>query len=132
MPQLERTDFLFNANDPYWFVNPDELLTGYSPAHGLEETPVSNRTRMNARQLSIDGGDAGTDGLFTREELRDSSVSDRVFTAEMLVDEVVAVMQRLRCAVRDPSGIWQRRATRSRRGPPRRRRLRRRGTCGRD
>ena len=59
MPQLERTDFLFNANDPYWFVNPDELLTGYSPAHGLEETPVSNRTRMNARQLSVDGGDAG-------------------------------------------------------------------------
>ena len=106
MPQLERNDFLFNANDPYWFVNPDELLTGYSPAHGLEQTPVSNRTRMNARQLSVDGGDAGTDGLFTREELRDSSVGNRVFTAEMLVDEVVAACNAYAAAVRDPNGIW--------------------------
>ena len=106
MPQLERSDFLFNANDPYWFVNPDELLSGYSPVHGLEETPVSNRTRMNARQLSIDGGDAGADGLFTREELRDSSVGDRVFTAEMLVDEVIAACNANAAAVRDPNGIW--------------------------
>jgi len=107
MPQLERTDFLFNANDPFWFVNPDELLSGYSPAHGLEETPVSNRTRMNARQLSVEGGDAGPDGLFTREELRDSSVSNRVFTAEMLVDEVVAECNAYAAVVRDPNGIWQ-------------------------
>jgi acyl-homoserine-lactone acylase len=106
MPQLERSDFLFNANDPFWFVNPDELLSGYSPAHGLEETPVSNRTRMNARQLSVDGGDAGADGLFTREELRDSSVSNRVFTAEMLVDEVVAECNAYAAVVRDPNGIW--------------------------
>jgi acyl-homoserine-lactone acylase len=107
MPQLERSDFLFNANDPFWFVNPDELLSGFSPAHGLEQTPVSNRTRMNARQLSVDGGDAGADGLFTREELRDSSVSNRVFTAEMLVDEVVAACNANAAAVRDPNGIWQ-------------------------
>jgi len=107
MPQLERSDFVFNANDPFWFVNPDELLSGYSPAHGLEQTPVSNRTRMNARQLSADGGDAGPDGLFTREELRDSSVSNRVFTAEMLVDEVVAECNAYAALVRDPNGIWQ-------------------------
>jgi acyl-homoserine-lactone acylase len=107
MPQLERSDFLFNANDSFWFVNPDELLSGFSPAHGLEQTPVSNRTRMNARQLSVDGGDAGADGLFTREELRDSSVSNRVFTAEMLVDEVVAACNANAAAVRDPNGIWQ-------------------------
>ena len=107
MPQLERTDFVFNANDSFWFVNPDELLSGYSPAHGLEQTPVSNRTRMNARQLSVDGGDAGADGLFTREELRDSSVSNRVFTAEMLVDEVVAECNAYAALVRDPNGIWQ-------------------------
>ncbi len=61
---------------------------------------------MNARQLSVDGGDAGTDGLFTREELRDSSVGNRVFTAEMLVDEVVAACNAYAAAVRDPNGIW--------------------------
>ncbi len=106
MPQLERSDVVFNANDPFWFVNPDELLSGYSPAHGLEQTPVSNRTRMNARQLSIDGGDAGSDGLFTREELRDSSVSNRVFTAEMLVDEVVAACNAHAALVSDQIGVW--------------------------
>jgi acyl-homoserine-lactone acylase len=106
MPQLERSDFLFNANDPFWFVNPDELLSGFSPAHGLEQTPVSNRTRMNARQLSVDGGDAGADGLFTREELRDSSVSNRVFTAEMLVDEVVAACNAHAALIPDQIGIW--------------------------
>jgi acyl-homoserine-lactone acylase len=62
---------------------------------------------MNARQLSVDGGDAGPDGLFTREELRDSSVGNRVFTAEMLVDEVVAECNANAAAVRDPNGIWQ-------------------------
>jgi acyl-homoserine-lactone acylase len=107
MPQLERTDVLFNANDSFWFVSLDEMLEGYSPAHGLEQTPVSNRTRMNARQLSVDGGDSGADGLFTREELRDSSVSNRVFTAEMLVDEVVAECNAYAALVRDPNGIWQ-------------------------
>ena len=107
MPQLERTDFLFNANDPFWFVNPDELLSGYSPAHGLEQTPVSNRTRMNARQLSVDGGDAGADGLFTARR------------APRLVGEQPRVHRRdarrrgdrrvhdYAAAVRDPNVIWQ-------------------------
>jgi acyl-homoserine-lactone acylase len=89
MPQLERDDYVFNANDPYWVANPAELLGGFSPVHGLDDTPLSPRTRMNARQLDSVTGDAGDDGLFTREELRDSSIGNRVFTAELLVDEVV-------------------------------------------
>ncbi len=90
MPQLERTDFVFNANDPYWIANPDEPLLGFSPVHGLDESPLSTRTRGNAAQLAADTGDAGDDGLFSRVELRDSSVGNRAFTAERLVDEVVA------------------------------------------
>ena len=89
MPQLERTDFVFNANDPYWFANPDELLDGFSPVHGLDRTPVSPRTRGNATQLSSDDGDAGDDGLFSRIEIRDSAVGNRAFTADMLLDDVV-------------------------------------------
>ena len=121
MPQLERSDFVFNANDPFWFVNPDELLSGYSPAHGLELTPVSNRTRMNARQLSADGGDAGTDGLFTRES-SDSRVPP-VFTPRCLVDAVVA-----ECTATPPwsairNGICSPSSTRWRMGPPCRCRL---------
>jgi acyl-homoserine-lactone acylase len=89
MPQLERSDYVFNANDPYWLTHPEELLSGFSPLHGLAERPVSNRTRGNAVQLSADRGDSGTDGLFEFTELRDSAVGNRVFTAEALLDEVL-------------------------------------------
>ncbi len=90
MPQLERDDYVFNANDPYWLAHPDELLGGFSPLHGLDGRPVSNRTRGNAVQLSTDRGDSGSDGLFDIDELRDSAVGNRVFTAEALLDEVLA------------------------------------------
>ena len=53
MPQLERRDFVFNANDSYWLANPQQLLTGFSPLQGGEETPRSLRTRMNAMSLKI-------------------------------------------------------------------------------
>ena len=89
MPQLERTDYLLNANDAYWFANPNQLLGGFSPVHGLDRTPISPRTRGNARQLSEDVGDAGDDGLFSRIELRDSAIGNRSFTADMLLDAVV-------------------------------------------
>jgi acyl-homoserine-lactone acylase len=90
MPQVERADFVFNANDPYWFNNPDALMSEFSPAHGDFGRPLTPRTRGNARQLSVADGDAGDDGRFTFEELRDSAVGNRVFTAEVLLDEVVA------------------------------------------
>jgi acyl-homoserine-lactone acylase len=90
MPQLERTDVLFNANDPYWLTNPDELLVLDSPVFGRAERPVTPRTRMNAVQLGVEDGDSGPDGRFSFEELWDSALSNRVFTAEALRDDVVA------------------------------------------
>jgi len=90
MPQLERSDFVFNANDPYWITNPAQPLTGYSPLHGLVEQQLSPRTRMNAIQLGTNNGDSGSDGLYTLDELAASAVGNRVLTAELLVDEVLA------------------------------------------
>jgi len=90
MPQLERSDFVFNANNPFWIANPAEPLTGYSPLHGQEQQQLSNRARMNATQLGTDNGDSGSDGLYTLDELAASAVGDRVFTAEFLVDKVLA------------------------------------------
>ena len=86
-PQLLRDDYIFNANDSYWLANPDELLTGYSPMHGREETARTPRTRMNVVQLEEGGGD---DGRFTLEELQESALSNRALTAELLVGSVVA------------------------------------------
>lgn len=89
MPMLERDDYVFNANDPYWLAHPDELQVLDSPVFGRAERPASPRTRMNAVQLAEAGGDSGDDGLYTLDELAESVFSNRVFTAEKLVDPVV-------------------------------------------
>ncbi|MGK2928298.1 MAG: penicillin acylase family protein [Acidimicrobiales bacterium] len=89
MPALERDDYVFNANDPYWLAHPDELQVLDSPVFGRAERPTSPRTRMNAVQLGEVGGDSGDDGLYTLDELAESVFSNRVFTAEQLVDPVL-------------------------------------------
>jgi acyl-homoserine-lactone acylase len=98
VPRLERTDFVFNANDSHWLANPLEPLTGYSPLHGFEGTPRSPRTRMNAvTLLDEDRSMSGTDGKFDLHELRDAILSNRGMLAEQLRDAVVA-----RCDGADP------------------------------
>ena len=93
MPQLERTDFIFNANDSYWLTNPLAPLTGYSPLHGFEQTARSLRTRMNATtllEIADGGGFAGADGKLDLDELTEAAFANRGFTQELLRDEVVA------------------------------------------
>lgn len=94
LPRLERSDFIFNANDSHWLTNPLEPLTGFSPLHGFERTPRSPRTRMNAvTLLDRDGSMSGTDGKFDLDELRGAILSNRSLPAELLVDDVVARCQ---------------------------------------
>lgn len=95
MPQLSRSDFVFNANDSYWSTNPAEPLEGYSPLHGAEGTARSPRTRMNAVTLTETGqGTAsGADGRFDLDELRVAALSNRGMMAELLRDDVVARCQ---------------------------------------
>ncbi|MCA9683421.1 MAG: penicillin acylase family protein [Myxococcales bacterium] len=93
MPDLERTDFVFNANDSYWMSNPKQLLTGFSPLHGFAETPRQLRTRMNARTLLeiADGaGYAGADGKLDLDELTQAALGDRSLTRELFHDDLVA------------------------------------------
>ncbi len=89
MPRLERTDFVVNANDAYHWTNPYELIPEVSPLHGRLSAP-SARTRMNVTMVDTVDGGAGGDGLFTADELRDAALANRVLTAELLVDDVVA------------------------------------------
>jgi acyl-homoserine-lactone acylase len=90
LPELERNDYVFNANDSHWLTNPDELLTGFSPMHGLEQRPVSARTRMNIRHLEED---AGEDGTFDLAEVQESIFSNRSLHAELLLDAMVEACQ---------------------------------------
>lgn len=89
--QLERTDFVFNANDSHWLTNPDELLTGYSPLQGAEAIPQSARTRTNAVLLGE------TDDPWTIEDVENALFSDRTVLSEALraplVDACVATPQ---------------------------------------
>ncbi len=91
MPQLERKDFVFNANDSFWLANPRQLLTGFSPLQGMEGTASTLRTRMNAILLDdiSPNGPAGKDGKFTLDELAAAALSNRSLSAELLRAEVV-------------------------------------------
>lgn len=93
MPQLERRDFVFNANDSYWLSNPEEPLTGFSPMHGEAEVPQAPRTQQNALTLLGEPA-AGVDELdlesFSLEEVQDALFANVSRTAVALKDEVVA------------------------------------------
>ncbi|QQS45299.1 MAG: acylase [Acidobacteriota bacterium] len=95
MPQLERRDFVFNANDSFWLANPRQLLTGFSPLQGLESAPRSLRTRMNVVLLDDlrPNGPAGKDGRFSLEELAAAVLSNRSLSAELLRAEVAGRCQ---------------------------------------
>ncbi len=87
LPQLERRDYVFNANDSYWLTNSSELLTGLNPLLALQEgTARSPRTRMNDLVLSdrTPTGPAGEDGRFSLEELEAAAFLNRALTAELL------------------------------------------------
>jgi acyl-homoserine-lactone acylase len=92
LPQIDRADFVFNANDSFWLANPASPLEGYSPLHGFERVPQSPRTRMNMVLLTEEGADgaSGEDGKFTVPELQAAIMGNRSMTADLLRDEVVA------------------------------------------
>lgn len=95
LPQLDRSDYVFNANDSYWLANPAAPLEGFSPLHGQERVPQSPRTRMNVTLLTEKGAGtaAGADGKFTVEELQAAIMGNRSMTADLLRDAVA-----LRCS----------------------------------
>ncbi len=93
MPMVERTDYLFNANDSFWAPSAEFTLDGeYSILHGEQNTPLSMRTRQNAAVLSADNraGLAGDDGLFNGIELRDATFDNTAHTAALLRATTVA------------------------------------------
>ncbi|MBL8228284.1 MAG: penicillin acylase family protein [Bryobacterales bacterium] len=92
MPKLERTDYVFNANDSFWMANSSALLDGpYSPLHGEQRTARSLRTRNNDLTLSGKSPDhpAGNDGKFTLDEMAAALLSNRSLAAELLLPELL-------------------------------------------
>jgi acyl-homoserine-lactone acylase len=87
MPLLQRTDYVFNANDSFWVPNAEFALTGsYSILHGEQGTPLTMRTRQNAAVLGAANasGLAGADGLFDAEEIRTAAFENSGRSALLL------------------------------------------------
>ena len=84
MPMVQRTDYVFNANDSFWVPSAEFTLTGpYSILHGEQNSPLSMRTRQNAAVLGDTNaaGLAGPDGLFDAEEVRTAAFENTGRTA---------------------------------------------------
>lgn len=89
-PQDLRRDAMFNANDDPWIYRPDGTLDDFLPNFGTPRSPISGRTRMNAKLLSSDDPASGDDGLFTLEELEGAAMGMRSLYTELALDAVVA------------------------------------------
>lgn len=85
-PQLRRTDFAMNANDPAWLTNPKQPLVDYPMQYGSTRTPASPRTRMNLTMLTTtdEASAPGPDGKITLDELSSAILRDRAMIAELL------------------------------------------------
>ncbi|MEL6345132.1 MAG: penicillin acylase family protein [Myxococcota bacterium] len=95
MPKLDRTDFIFNANDNHWLSNTEALLEGYPALYGAEQTARTPRTRMNARYLSEvgEGTASGADGKFSLDEVEAAALGGRAILAEELKDEASTICE---------------------------------------
>ncbi|GAB5413650.1 MAG: acylase [Congregibacter sp.] len=89
-PLLERSDYVFNANDSYWLSNPHAPLRDYSVLYGPTKSARSLRTRMNVRLLENHYGDAGKDGRFNIHEVQRALFANRGLTAELLLEPLIA------------------------------------------
>lgn len=92
LPQIERDDHVFNANDPYWLPHHEAHLPRAAAFCGLYRRPVSSRTRMNALLLAGEGPvqPSGPDGTFTADDVEAAVLSNHSLLAEQLLDPVLA------------------------------------------
>jgi len=91
VPQLERSDYVFNANNSFWLAHPQALLTGdYSPLYGDQRTELTLRARSNVLHLTNANPyrAAGDDGKFNLREIQDAVLANHSLTADLLLPEL--------------------------------------------
>jgi acyl-homoserine-lactone acylase len=89
-PRYSGTDYVQNSNDSFWLTNTNAPITGVSPLYGSVDNQQSLRSRM-AHQLLADS--AGSDGLFTPEEVEQALLSNRSYLAENIMTELLTICQ---------------------------------------
>jgi acyl-homoserine-lactone acylase len=106
-PQLERNDYVFNANDSYWLVHADTLLAaGISPLYGRTRSALSVRSRNNVLHVTNATPDrpAGEDGRFNLRELQEAALGNRSLTGDLTNGS--AVSNRRSSSGRAASSPW--------------------------
>jgi acyl-homoserine-lactone acylase len=90
-PFLERSDYVFNANDSYWMSHGREMLDGFPPLYGPVATPRSLRTRMNA--LLLEGRTeprfADGEGRFSMRQIQEALMANQSLAASLLLSPLV-------------------------------------------
>ena len=96
-PKLHTTDYVGNGNDSYWLTNADNPLTGFPVVFGWlghENRQQSLRTRIG--HLMVKERREATDGLdeaagFTLDSMKAFMYRNRVYGAEIVLDDVLAI-----------------------------------------
>ncbi|MEM9594657.1 MAG: penicillin acylase family protein [Acidobacteriota bacterium] len=93
MPQLERRDYVWNANDSFWLAHAPAPIEGdYSSLHGAQRTVRSLRSRNNELTLShrLPTPHAGEDRRFSLQELADALLDNHSHAAALLKPDLLA------------------------------------------
>lgn len=93
LPYLMRDDYVTNSNDSYWLSNPSQPLEGYSPIIGPERTERSLRTRAGLIMVN-EVLQAKESNRFDAQRLQDLLFSHRNYSAELVLDDVLATCKR--------------------------------------
>lgn len=85
LPQLQRRDYVQNANDSAWLSHPAAPLTGFSPLVSREGRALSPRTRYTLDQLQQHGERPLSEAFLQR-----LVTDNRVYLADLLLKDVLA------------------------------------------
>ena len=88
LPQLERDDWVANANESHWLTNPNEALTGFSILFGREGAGPSPRTRASFHALATAG--SGSGGRLTVADVASRVVCNAAVLAPHLCPGIAA------------------------------------------
>ena len=97
LPMLDRTDYVMNSNDSHWANNPAQPLEGFAAIIGDERTPRSLRTRNGLSKIAsrLDGTDGLPGKRFSLDQLEQITMNNRVYSAELWRDSLVAQCRRM-------------------------------------
>ncbi len=89
-PKYSGTDYVQNSNDSFWLTNAESPITGVSPLYGQVDNQQTLRSRL-AHKLLADA--AGSDGLFTIEEVESALVGNRNYLGEAVLTDLLSGCQ---------------------------------------